>query len=234
MKERPILMSTNMVISLLNMLKTKTRRCNGLDKINENPDRWHFVKLFDRELVDSRHPFIYADFNDNDDSENYQFVKFPYGRIDDLLWVRESYCPTDSKEEFLYKANANGVHTVGKWKPGIHMVKDAARIWLQIESIEVERLHSISERDAQQEGASALTNMHPDLTDFAKTRLPNYRSGFAKVWFDINGIDSWKKNPWVWVIGFKILSVTGLPVWDCRSKKDGICHLPKGTCVQCR
>src|SRR5690348_5297491 len=106
MKERPILMSTDMVRSLLKLLKSKTRRCNGLDKINENPDRWHFAKLFDRELVDSRHPFIYgADFNDNDDSVNYQFVKFPYGRVDDILWVRESYCRTNKKDEFIYKAS---------------------------------------------------------------------------------------------------------------------------------
>ncbi len=37
------------------------------------------------------------------------------------------------------------------------------------------------------------------------------KGSFQSLWCSINGLDSWKQNPWVWVIKFKVLSTTGKP-----------------------
>ena len=80
---------------------------------------------------------------------------------------------------------------VARWKPSIHMPKWAARIWLEISSVRVERLQSISRGDAMAEGCP-----FPNMADGEDPR-----DWFAEVWKSTGG--DWAANPWVWVIDFK-------------------------------
>lgn len=100
----------------------------------------------------------------------------------------EYYIPTGKKQPF---------------KPSIHMPKDAARIWLEVTDIKVERVQDISEEDAKNEGVEAL-GLYPGYDISA-------RGKFEGLWNMINGNESWDENPWVWVVSFKELSRTGKP-----------------------
>ena len=77
------------------------------------------------------------------------------------------------------------------WKPSIHMPRAASRILLEITNVRVERLRSMSQDDARAEGVIAASGpMEAGLA-------------FRELWDSIYGEESWKANPWVWVIEFK-------------------------------
>jgi hypothetical protein len=78
------------------------------------------------------------------------------------------------------------------------MPKVAARTWLEVTDIRVERLHDITENDAKAEGF------------LAEAALPS-SCHFASLWCKLNGFESWEANFWVWVISFKVISTTGKP-----------------------
>ncbi len=79
------------------------------------------------------------------------------------------------------------------WKPSIHMPKKAARLWLRIEEIKVERLHDISEEDALSEGIEIDHMGHtlPIYKDYLQTKLGfGYEDpilSFQSLWQSING-----------------------------------------------
>jgi hypothetical protein len=72
-------------------------------------------------------------------------------------------------------------------------------ITLEIVSVRVERLQSITEADALAEGCD----------DFVMVEgVEMWRSAveaYGELWDSINGTGSWNQNPWVWVIEFKTL-----------------------------
>ncbi|EOI7906482.1 morphogenetic protein, partial [Enterobacter hormaechei] len=71
----------------------------------------------------------------------------------------------------------------------------ASRITLEITGVRVERLNSISDSDASKEGCCIADMESGDcLSDV-----------FARLWTSIYGDESWKVNPWVWVIEFKVV-----------------------------
>jgi hypothetical protein len=214
MKEIPILFSTPMVVAELEDRKTMTRRTRGLEKINGNPSGWYLQTLFLHATgrftfapVDPLHAITEADIVE---------VKCPYGQQGDILWVRETF--GIYRDAFLFKAGDIGIFKGIKWKPSIHMPKDYARIWLQVEEIRLERLHDISEEDAMDEGVQCIRRtsgycwMNYLIGEFVYPSTAKY--SFSTLWKKINGNDSnigWDTNPWVWAVKFKILSTTGKP-----------------------
>lgn len=209
MKEHPILFSTPMVQGLSNDTKTMTRRVTGLDKINKNPDDFQF-EFADYAL---KYPYRFTQIS----SVNYKSlaandfhqeeVKCPYGKPGDLMWVRETFSEKDNR--VIYRADVCSKYDLPdgfKWKPSIHMPKAAARFWLRITDIRIERLHNITEEDAKAEGAEYL------LWRGVTKDSQSYRNGFTSIWLSINCDASWNKNPWVWVVSFEILSKIGKPV----------------------
>jgi len=144
------------------------------------------------------------------------FVDSPYGKPGEVLWVREAFTIVgtdmvrDEGSGILLKETPQHVfkgekqphiEKLMKWKPSIHMPKSACRIFLEVVSVKVERLHSISESDAQAEGAG----ISKALIDCKKVEPcgHSYRAGFKNLWESINGGGSWQLNPWVWVVEFK-------------------------------
>lgn len=100
--------------------------------------------------------------------------------------------------------------TVARWKPSIHMPMWAARIWLEITGVRLERLQQITEADAKAEGAEPWPCDHPrrSCADI-DCNGPDYLAGFRHIWESTGG--DWHANPWVWVIDFKTISTTGRP-----------------------
>ncbi|WP_437440739.1 hypothetical protein [Raoultella terrigena] len=105
-----------------------------------------------------------------------------------------------------WKPHTKDYQYEGAWRPSIHMPRWASRILLEITDVRVERLNDISEEEAITEGAPPAGGLLPDypgtfLTpkgDFATAKV-----AFQRLWESIYGEDSWKANPWVWVIEFK-------------------------------
>lgn len=89
------------------------------------------------------------------------------------------------------------------------MPRSASRITLEVTSVRVERLMDISEEDAKAEGAMVIDlgdgkdRYHHLVRGDAGYRLA--RESFRYLWMKINGPESWKADPWVWVIGFNVV-----------------------------
>lgn len=119
-----------------------------------------------------------------------------------------------------------------KTLPSIHMSRHYSRLTLEITDIRVERLQDISALDAMQEGIDVPPPSGADVTNVSMPEGYNEMSkkrqeqllkdtsravyfarcidtdnqvvAFKELWESINGLNSWEKNPWVWVIKFKV------------------------------
>ena len=153
LKERPILFSTPMVRAILDGRKTQTRRIIKPQPYVLNSTSAELNQLFKDGLMHRA---------------------CPYGKIGDLLWVRETWADLTEgygtpwerfnlKPPFIwYKADGdqpdigNGASQLESWKPSIFMPRWASRITLRITNVRVERLQDISEMDAIAEGVAPL------------------------------------------------------------------------------
>ncbi|EFB4450740.1 hypothetical protein K2905_003764 [Escherichia coli] len=145
----------------------------------------------------------------------------PYGQPGDRIWVRETYRVHGKATDvatLVYRASVRNswteqTHRVPvevcnkpvseKWTPSIHMPRWASRILLEITDVRVERLNAISQEDAQAEGME-LTGWRPTYSDpDSGGEVMTPYDNFAELWSSIYGDESWKANPWVWVISFK-------------------------------
>ncbi len=144
----------------------------------------------------------------------------------DVLWVRETWTVWSrtfgTMPAFHYKADGEDLKNV-KWHPSIHMPKEAARIFLRVTGVRVERLQDIDEDGVCNEGAERIISgcEHMDYScvppepcfnvNPCKDCIINrgYPELFGKMVWDrtIKLADlhkyGWDANPWVWVISFK-------------------------------
>jgi len=213
MKEKPILFSTSMVKAILDGTKTMTRR-----------------------VVKNKVPI--GNFDET--------VKYTKYHVGDVLWVRETWLKLVPEHfvgnYFVYKANADGdtekirneyikLGYPYKWKPSIIMPKEAARIFLKIKSIRIERLQNITPIDAACEGIQVDipeclkgVNYPNDFDKYSERQKndwcdlrarhdymakcevnQNLLAAFKELWDSLNAKHgySWDTNPWVWVYEFE-------------------------------
>jgi hypothetical protein len=196
MKERPILFSASMVRAILDGTKTQTRRV-----INPQPLGHHWEALKSHRIectLLNTTKGLFAKFqhciNENPTPYGEQWIKSKYGKIGDYLWVRES-CWIDGATNHVHYC-ATDIQNAPKKTPSIFMPRWASRIDLEIVNISVEKLQDISEEDAKAEGVWGKDEPYQGVGDLPTDR---YRS----LWEQINGHESWKLNPFVWVINFK-------------------------------
>ena len=130
----------------------------------------------------------------------------------DILYVRESY--SELSFGYVYKADGENIDHLGnviKWHPSIHMPKEAARIWLKVTNVRVERLQEITDEQAKREGIQYYecptgftwkqeTDMHNCYTTPIGAMQALWNSTIKKSDLDRYG---WDANPWVWVIEFE-------------------------------
>ncbi len=203
MKQRPILFSTPMVQAILEGRKTMTRRA-----IKDQTE--HVAQILMKDGI----AVTYVRGAGAQLWEDSAF-KCPYGRVGDVLWVRETFQLSTpyGPEEYYYGYKTHDNPTIKaserydyespyKWKPSIFMPKDAARIWLRITNVRVERVENISISDCIKEG---IEKRHVGWKNYSGS--PDWfsqpRDSFKSLWESINGEDSWKSNPWVWVVEFE-------------------------------
>jgi hypothetical protein len=230
MKEHPILMAPQMAAAAANGTKTQTRRvAKGHWKRSEHDGHpcwatpwatvwdngtWH---TWDEDGVggeNSREASVEEARNEALLSAVSQgFIRCPYGRVGDRLWVRERwgvvescfdpractvrYAADDSTKRIAGETGAQyaGPALSFRWRPSIHMPRWACRTVLEITATRLERLQELSYADALREGVS--------------DGKPGALELFRALWDSLaKSGERWDDNPWVWVVEFNKVEVT--------------------------
>ena len=137
----------------------------------------------------------------------------------DILYVRETWKKAPNGYYYYEDWQKDDIADVTKWKPSINMPKEAARIWLKVTDVRVERLQEMKPVDVIKEGA------YPDCWDCLNTygesgsqccygteeqcsQCDEVMMEWEKLWNSTikkTDLDSygWEANQWVWVIEFE-------------------------------
>lgn len=128
-----------------------------------------------------------------------QGIKPPY-QPGDILYVRETWKKAPNGYYYYEDWQRDDIADVTKWKPSIHMPKEAARIWLKITDVSVERLQDITSEQIHKDGVEVEEPyvLNGEEKRYAFSRL--WDSTIKKSDIDRYG---WDANPWVWVIEFE-------------------------------
>lgn len=142
---KPILFNTEMVRAILDGRKNCTRR---LVKTRRKDACGFYVTR----KTDGSFAGIYE--YDENESMFDNPLEPPY-QPGDILYVRETW--SEWTDGYLYKAWASpfpqpGKSKIMRWYPSIQMPREAARIWLKVTDVRVERLQEITESEAVKEG----------------------------------------------------------------------------------
>jgi len=184
MAEKPILFNTEMVKAILGGRKTQTRRV---------------IKPVALGMI----------YEDSSPAR-----KPPY-HVGDILWVRETWCKwwlPHGEWRYIYKATSPHGNTAPAmpdsddepftmpWRPSIHMPKEAARLFLLVTSVRIQRLQEITSGEAVAEGIKSNLRNPSEAADAL--------IAFEELWNStIKPADlpryGWEANPWVWVIEFE-------------------------------
>ena len=221
---KPILFNTEMVRAILDGRKTCTRRA-----IKPQPDEKHKFPLgFVTDSTEKKKAGCFG-FGIDEYGGSIQYAKPPY-QPGDILYVRETWqCwrahRYEATADIRFRAGgddvrlqfANGntdsinrldydtfVHKWfshnGEWKPSLFMPKEAARIWLKVTDVRVERLRDITPEQIGREGVEVE---YPHVLNGEEKRY-----AFSTLWnstikkSNLNRY-GWDANPWVWVIEFE-------------------------------
>lgn len=229
MEIKPILFNTEMVRAILGERKNCTRRIVK-GSIPDDP-KWGYTAFTPKGYISCRGIFanVYGE----------TFFRLPY-QPGDTLYVRETWqylYELDGNEQviedtgkYYYAAtdtipfntyvDKNGVgHDHAPWRPSIHMPKEAARIWLKVTDVRVDRLQEMKPVDVIKEGA------YPDCWDCLNTygesgsqccygteeqcsQCDEVMMEWEKLWNSTikkSDLDryGWNANPYVWVIKFE-------------------------------
>lgn len=215
---KPILFNAEMARAILDGRKTCTRRL-----VKPQPDEKHTFPLgFVTDSTEKKEVGCFG-FGINEYGGSIQYAKSPY-QSGDTLYVRETvwqktghYLDVDGEtkavwcNEFKYVASDEKPETGWNYswakRPSIHMPKEAARIWLKVTDVRVERLQEITEDGAKAEGAIDNRGfIHSPENEY--DRIHTARDHFIKIWNSTikkSDLDryGWGANPWVWVIEFE-------------------------------
>ncbi len=221
---KPILFNTEMVRAILDGRKTVTRRIvKFID--GKNPNWTGYIK--DGLTL----------YNGTNEPCN----KKPPFKKGDYLYVRETWNISNmwscgNKVTFIYrgdKSEEDSVMTISvsdeafdkygemiysdrpEWRPSIHMPKEAARIFLRVTDVRVERLQEITKDQILEEGTNrkeiiSYINQMPEETE--EYVITAFRCAFFQLWDSTikkQDLDKygWDANPWVWVIEFERIEV---------------------------
>ena len=209
---KPILFNTEMVRAILEGRKSCTRRINKDANEYTVPD----MDFYNAD----RRTYAVHNYSDKEHKNKLSIAERTCPICPgDVLYIRETW--TEECGKYYYRADYDSDYldpfetlsggypascrnhpgcdgcmatsTRIHWHPSIHMPKEAARIWLKVTDVRVERLQDMTDDDAEAEGCF----------DYTSTAL-----GFPDVWDSTikkSDLDryGWDANPWVWVIEFE-------------------------------
>lgn len=192
---KPILFNTDMVRAILDGRKTCTRRV-----VKPQWEECPACKYVHNE-------YIYDKMAENVYCARCGYPLEPKRRspyqIGDILYVRETFIQA-AAHTFWYKADDNSWMPEGlHWKPSIHAPKEAARIWLKVTDVRVERLQDITENGIKDEGIRLKQKDCVSKFDY----ISELYFLFSRLWNSTikkSDLDryGWDANPWVYAIDF--------------------------------
>ena len=212
---KPILFNTDMVLAILDGRKMVTRRVikpQPKSKLcyvfagshKKDIRRWVYPSK-------TAHEFWGEEFKLPDDITEEELKKKwnpPY-HADDILYVRETWGEGYEEGTYIYKAD-DKLANLPEFKesskliyhPSIHMPKEAARIFLKVTNVRVERLQDITADGIRSECLSSMCVHSGDMEIAQKEFAILWNSTIKKYDIDRYG---WDANPWVWVIEFEVI-----------------------------
>jgi hypothetical protein len=234
-RQRAIIFSAPMVLALLNGTKTQTRRLvKKPPTLSHHYLQPMFGKGTDGQEIGE--PGLWREVGPDYPDDERDDRRCPYGTVGDLLWVKETWCPADKWADdterddptcIRYRADGkalrfNYVHQgaaptkihgteqwtdPAKWNSPLFLPRWASRITLEVKSIRAERLHDITEEDANAEGVRpgqrwADSTYPPRSAEHRYKVSETHREAYARAWNTIHGNDAWRANPWIWAIEF--------------------------------
>lgn len=205
---KPCLFKTDMVRAILEDRKTVTRRVVKEPWFIEDEDVSRMSGYAMHRGYDYTHGMPYPDS-----------IYHP----SDILYVRETWCPFDSEHvingvKYAYKADSTPESErvrkdFGyKWHSSVHMPWEAARIFLRVTDVGVERLQDITLDQLRAEGMKLfvtpsecknMMNRFGAVCDFERKK-----KDFSTLWDSTikpadRALYGWEANPYVWVIEFE-------------------------------
>ena len=193
---KPILFNTEMVRAILDGRKSCTRRL-----VKPQPDGKHTFPLgFVTDSTEKKEVGCFG-FGMNEYGGSIQYAK-PQYQPGDILYVRETWKKAPNGYYYYEDWQRNDIADVTKWKPSIHMPKEAARIWLKVTNVRVERLQDITVEDALAEGMDKYIRLNGELDEnsIITSFIGIWNSTIKKSDLDRYG---WDANPYVWIIEFE-------------------------------
>ena len=203
---KPILFNTEMVRAILDGRKTCTRRV-----IKPQPQsrlcytyagshkgcigKWTYPNRGAHEFWGEEYK-LPENIKDEELSKQWN----PPYQTDDILYVRETWKRAPNGYYYYEDWQRDDIADITKWKPSIHMPKEAARIWLKVTDVRVERLQDITPEQIDREGVEVE---YPHVLNGEEKRY-----AFSTLWNSTikkSDLDNygWEANPWVWVIEFE-------------------------------
>ena len=190
---KPILFNTDMVRAILDGRKSCTRRiCKDANEYTV-PD----MEFYNAD----RRTYAVHNFADKEHTEQLSIAERTCPICPgDILYVRETWKKAPNGYYYYEDWQRNDIADITKWKPSIHMPKEAARIWLKVMNVRVERLQDITSEQIGREGVEVE---YPHVLNGEEKRY-----AFSTLWNNTikkSDIDryGWDANPWVWVIEFE-------------------------------
>lgn len=200
------LITRESVMELLRGLRAHNICINGkniLTYIDEIPTALNVNRVIEK--------FMFKPYCDMTDIELINTAyKAPY-HPGDILYVRETWHKYLKRvgnggncrlQEFYgYRASiANSEDAEEPWKPSLHMPKEAARLFLRVTNVRVERLQEITTNQIEQEG---VETEYPHVLNGEEKKY-----AFQNLWNSTikkSDLDryGWDANPYVWVIEFE-------------------------------
>lgn len=186
---KPILFNTEMVRAILDGRKDATRRI--VKGFISDDAVWGYTAFTPKGYISCRGTFA--------DGYGEKFFKLPC-EPGDILYVRETWKKAPNGYYYYEDWQRNDIADVTKWKPSIHMPKEAARIWLKVTDVRVERLQEITSEQICREGVEVE---YPHVLNGEEKRY-----AFSRLWDSTikkSDLDryGWNASPWVWVIEFE-------------------------------
>lgn len=224
---KPILFNTDMVLAILGGRKTQTRRivkaqltfpCQCMSGFYfDIEDQILRCKSCNRWLSE----------------KNGRTAMLPQHCTGDILYVRETWRAVDYQyidgewsasvqfkdksigERVRWKDGDDTIYECTGWHPSIHMPKEAARIFLKVTDVRMERLQNIDDEGAKAEGAFLYS------PDFIPTYHYKPQETPGNGWITARDCFLWgiwdktlkkadreeydhRANPWVWVYEFEV------------------------------
>ncbi len=221
-RARPILFSAPMVLAILAGAKSQTRRLVKLPLKRGILDHtgWRpFAPLVAKDRADMARYSPYGEpgdrlwvketwYDDFDrapgEAHELNIDRFEDGRVDGIEYRASHDC---TFWEAGCPCNPDGDGKRSAWRSSLFMPRVFSRITLEVTSVRVERLQSITPEDCRAEGIE-VPRCDCEVCHRSSGICPadgsSYVEAYRDLWDSINGERaSWASNPLVFVVGFK-------------------------------